>query len=546
MSHSIDTQESPPLQEVLSAYLSLVEKVAVSRVEQVAPTGALGRVTAEPVFSRISSPADDTAAMSGYAVRSASTREANAQRPQRLNPNTGYSAINTGDVVTKPFDAIIKEEEAVISDEGELLISAPFRPGQNIRVTGEDFSESEMILPSHHTIRPTDIGLMLSGGVSKINVAALPIVAVIGADDRSLPQAASTHMIAALVQESGCRPKLVSAPNPGQPSPGQSIPGQTTLGDLIASDTDSDLVLLVSMHEADVARAVAESKGQILYSGVAVRPGKPVLLAIMGDRPVISLPAHPRSAFFCFNTLVRPVLELYQGMLRPAQAHIRAELARLITSPVDLREYINVSVSMVHERIVATPLTRGSGLFTSLTRSDGFIVVAQGVSEIRAGDPVDVVLHGDPYEIQRTLLCVGILHPTLDILSDLMPQLTLHAHLRTVRLSPHEAFRALCNHEAHLMAFDPTVSNLLDASLANEVRPSDKLLCVKGIDGVLEFLTLARYSQSDTFKALIKTLESPDLAERLLPLGSYRSSGAGKIEDVPTPDRSRPFVHCRM
>ena len=170
--------KTTPVEEAREIYMSALGDAASAKAETVSVIEALGRVTSEAVYAKYSSPLYNSAAMDGIAVVSAATEGASEASPLTLKPGEDYMIVDTGDPIKKPYDAVIMAEDTQETDEG-MVIRAATHSWEHVRPVGEDIVVGEMILTRCHRIRPIDIGVLLSGGVTEISVYAQPKVGII-------------------------------------------------------------------------------------------------------------------------------------------------------------------------------------------------------------------------------------------------------------------------------------------------------------------------------------------------------------------------------
>ena len=167
-----------PVEEAGNLYMEALGDSVQPRAEKIRVIDALGRITSEAIYARYSSPLYNSAAMDGIAVISLKTAGASEASPVTLKAETDYMVVDTGDPVKKPYDAVIMAEDTQ-ETEGGMIIRAAAPAWQHVRPVGEDIVEGEMILTRCHRIRPIDIGVLLSGGVTEISVFAQPKVGII-------------------------------------------------------------------------------------------------------------------------------------------------------------------------------------------------------------------------------------------------------------------------------------------------------------------------------------------------------------------------------
>lgn len=452
-----------PLQEAYDSYVGRCKALVHTNTEVIATETSLGRLTAKPVFAAVSSPAYNAAAMDGIAVEASSTTGANELHPLGLAPETGFIHIDTGDPLPVGFDAVIMAEDIIELEDGSVEIRAAAAAWQHVRPISEDFAEGEMIVPSAHVMRPVDIGLMLSGGVFELEVISMPHVAIIPTGTELVdPDKLSTESARAALAEPGAiidsNSRMIAALVEQNGGIAHRLP--------IASDeyerlkavikqavAEHDMVLINAGSSAgreDYTAPILEELGEVVVHGVAVKPGKPVILALVDGKPVIGLPGYPLATYFNFTTFAAPVMALFTGKPRAEYTTIEARISKRIVSSLKHREYVQVMVGMVDGQAVAAPLSRGAGVITSLAKADGFIVIDQELEGVEAGATTEVSLYQDLRDVEGTVLAVGSHDLALDIIADVLPRAYPHTHLRSTHVGSLAGLAALARGEAHL------------------------------------------------------------------------------------------------
>jgi putative molybdopterin biosynthesis protein len=402
-----------------------------ARVEVVpVPVGeAVGRVTARPVWARRSSPAFDSAAMDGIAVRAADTVGAAETTPVLL---TDFEVVDTGDPLPDGYDAVVMREHVHhVGDRAEVRGAVP--PYQHVRSIGEDISAAELLLPEGHRLRPVDVAACAAAGVVELAVRRAPVVAVIPTGDEIRPIGAALEpgdildtnslMLAAQAREAGCTARVAAIV--------RDDPDAITAA-LRASAADADLVLLIAGSSAgrdDYTARVVAGAGTLAVHGVAVRPGHPVVLGAVDATPVVGVPGYPVSAALTFDIFAAPLLAELEGAAPRERPSTTAHLARKLPSAIGMDDWVRVRLGRVRDRVVATPLPRGAGVLTSLVRADGLLVVPSGVEGHHAGEEIRVELLRGLREIDRTVVAIGSHDLVLDLAASALraadPLLTL-------------------------------------------------------------------------------------------------------------------------
>jgi putative molybdopterin biosynthesis protein len=315
-----------------------------------------------------------------------------------------------------------------------------------VRPIGEDIVSGEMLLPSRHVIRPIDLGVLLSGGVTSIEVYAKPKVAVFPTGTELVEPEAIPQTGLALMPKAGSLMEPIGPENgPIIESNSRMFEAQVTaaggeakrfapipddyqkLKAAVLSAVDKFDMLLINAGSSagteDYTVQVLREIGEVIVHGVAMKPGKPVVLAIVKGKPVIGLPGYPVSAYLAFVHFVSPILARLTGrQAETASQTVDAVLAKRIVSSLKHREYLRVKVGRVNGKLVASPLARGAGAAMSLVRADGFCVIPQSSEGIDASETAKVEIYRPLSEIDRTIVSVGSHDLIVDILGDLLSE----------------------------------------------------------------------------------------------------------------------------
>jgi putative molybdopterin biosynthesis protein len=415
--------EDIPMDEAqarLQAALEKCDKSSPLAGERVSLDDALGRVTAQPVWAKISSPHYHASAMDGYAVRAADTLGATETRPVRLHVPEQAFPVNTGAPLGEQHNAVIMIENTQPIGEDQIEIRAPVAPWQHVRMMGEDMVATELILPANHKLRPPDLGAIAGCGHTDVLVRRRPRVAILptGSElvppgDQPQPGAVIEYnsiVLGAQVREAG-----------GEFTRWAALPDDADAirAAMLEATADHDLVLVLAGSSAgskDFTARVVREMGRLLVHGVAVRPGHPVIMGIVNDVPVIGVPGYPVSAALTGEIFIRPLLYQWLGQTVPRYERIKATLTRKIVSPTGDDDFVRVTVGQVGGRTLVTPLARGAGVITSLVRADGLLHIPRFSEGLNIGSEVEVLLYRAPEDIARTVVAVGSHDPMLDLL----------------------------------------------------------------------------------------------------------------------------------
>ena len=401
------------------------------RPETVPVPHSLRRVTAEPVFARISSPPFHCAAMDGIAVKAETTYGASEESPKQLAIGKEAFFINTGNPIPQDTDAVIMIEEVHLLDADRLEIREAAYPWQHVRSVGEDLIATEMVFPENHRITPYDIGALLTSGHSTVTVKKKPRVLVVPTgsellepesfldqpDPRNIPLGiieSNSYVLSGLITEDGGIPirHRVVADNP------------EAIKEALSGNYDMcDIILMIAGSSAgskDYTRSIIEEEGEVFLHGVSMMPGKPTMIGKFRDRPAIGIPGYPVSAIIAYEELVRPILYQALHLLKPERTKVKTVPTRKIPSKLGTEEFLRVKLGKVGERLFATPLSRGSGVITSLTRADGIIRIPAFSEGLDEDKDAEVDLLKPLEEITNTVVMVGSHDLTLDILGNLL------------------------------------------------------------------------------------------------------------------------------
>ena len=443
---------------------------------------ALGRVTAEPVWAKISSPHYHASAMDGFAVRAITTHGALPSKPLTLQIGPEAEYVDTGDPLPEWANAVIPIENIESLDgsgqitkdirgPASIRIRASVAPWSHVRPLGEDIVATQLVLPAGHTLRPVDLGAIAAAGYDEINVTRKPRVAILPTGTELVPIGSKLKMGDILEYNS-----LVLAAQI------KEMGGETTRFPIIKDDVDlicervqeaaqnHDLVLLNAGSSAgaeDFSAKVVEQLGQLLVHGVAVRPGHPVILGLIkrqskivnrkseGYAPIIGVPGYPVSAALTIDIFVEPLIAKWLGR-RPKELQTEtAILTRKLVSPAGDDEYVRVVLGNIGDKLLAAPLSRGAGVITSLVQADGLALIPSSIQGVEAGEKIQVHLYRSKSEIEKTILAIGSHDLTLDLLAQFLSE--HDRRLVSANVGSQAGLIALRRGEAHLAG-----SHLLD------------------------------------------------------------------------------------
>ena len=404
-------------------YLAILQANGMcGKEETIAVTEACGRVTSRAVYAHICAPHYHASAMDGIALSAKVTFGATETTPVHLTPEQ-YTVVDTGDPIPEGCDAVVMVEDVVQEESGVCLYQAA-APWQHIRQIGEDICAGEMILASYQMITPSAIGALIAGGVLEVDVVKRPVVGIIPTGDEIIPPTADPKpgdilefngsIFSAMLAGWGAEPKLY----PIVPDRKEEIRAMTAR----ALD-ECDMVILNAGSSAgreDYSCQVIGELGTVLYHGIAIKPGKPAILGYRGEKPLLGVPGYPVSGIIVIEEILKPLLECWQHRPAAAAVYEKAVLSRAVVSGLKYREFIRVRLGCVEGKLVASPLSRGSGVISSFMKADGMLTVPQGTEGYEAGAEVEVRLLRPKRELEHTLVAIGSHDPLLDELADLI------------------------------------------------------------------------------------------------------------------------------
>jgi putative molybdopterin biosynthesis protein len=367
--------------------------------ETVALADARGRVLAQDVVAPVDAPPFDRSNVDGFAVRAADTVGASDSNPKvlTLNPEViacGHmpveavsagtcTAIATGGVIPRGADAVIMIEQTELIEEAKprLELRRAVLPGQFISYAGSDIARGETLLRRSTGIGAREIGMLAACGLDRIGVVRRPKVAVLSTGDELVEPGkplrpagvydSNGAIIAAAIAEAGGEPVMLGAVHDDV----------AALGEGVRAALDStDMVVLsggTSKGAGDLSHRVVSRLGTpgILVHGVALKPGKPLCLAVIGKKPVVVLPGFPTSAIFSFHAFVAPVIRAWAGLPPEGEQTVAARVPVRVASELGRKEFVLVSLIEGEDRTFAFPIGKGSGAVTSFSQADGFIEV---------------------------------------------------------------------------------------------------------------------------------------------------------------------------
>lgn len=463
-------------EKLINAFKDRV-KIPIEK-ELISVKNALDRVTAEPVFAKLSSPYFHSSAMDGYAIRAKDTFTATEREPVKLKIGVDAHWIETGDPLPEGFDAVIPAED-VNTKEGFIEIYSSVPPYHDVRPIGEDIVSTELIIPESHIVRPVDIGAILASGITHIKVRRKPIIGIIptGSElidaetfSQRMPEPPelieyNSTVLSCLLYKLVTEPKVYSIVKDEEEEIKRAI---------LEAIKECDIVLLnagAGYGKEDFTYKAMNELGDVIINGVAIKPGKPFIAGFINNKPVLGIPGYPVSAFLCFDLFIKPLIEFYLGISIGKEEKLNAILSRQISSSIGVDEFVRVKVGRVGEKYIATPMGRGAGLLMSVVRADGLIVIPKGSEGFSQGTELPVQLWRTKKEIDKTIVCIGSHDNTLDVLYNYLRRRYPNFTLSSAHIGSMGGLFAIKKGEAHIAG-----THLLDESTGQYNVPFIKKL----------------------------------------------------------------------
>jgi len=479
-----------PVEEAREKYTEVIDKLIEPKIETIDVRNSLDRITASAIFARYSSPLFNASAMDGIAVRAKDTDNASETAPVILTEDK-YLVVDTGDPIHPPYDAVIMAEDIVDEEEG-VRITASAHPWQHIRPIGEDIVAGEMILPSNHKIRPIDVGVLLSAGIIEIDVVKRPEVAIFPTGTEIIEPEEKPEDGSIIESNSRMFENMVTvAGGIGHRFP-PIIDDYEQIKAKVSDTVDKhDMVIINAGSSAgteDYTVHVLRELGEVIVHGVSIKPGKPVILAVVHGKPVIGLPGYPVSAYIGFENFVTPIIQKMGKRPELLTETLEAHISKRMVSSLKHKEYVRVKVGKVGDKFVAAPLARGAGAAMSLVRADGFCVIEQSSEGVEAGEKVKIELYRSKSEIENTVVVIGSHDLILDVIADIMPNEYKDMHVTSTHVGSMGGLMALRRGEAHMAPIHllDEATGEYNVSYINKLFPkgaasSEPMALIKGV-----------------------------------------------------------------
>ncbi len=378
---------------------------------------ALGMICSRDIVSPEDLPPFPRSTVDGYAVKAGDTFGATETMPAYLNVSQeifmgerpGFSLVKgtaaripTGGMLPPGADAAVMYEHVQAVDATMIEVLAPVVPGENVIHAGEDVKKGDTVVRAGRRLRPQDIGACAGLGLTEVAVCEMPVVSIISTGDEIVParetpvggqvRDINSYVLSGMVLNAGGVPV----------KKGIFRDDYAGIRSVIEKSMEDSAAILISggtsVGTRDMVAKIINDIGApgVLFHGVSLKPGKPMIGGVMRGVPVFGLPGHPAAVGICFELFVEPVIEALSGLgKRPSWYRVRtlrARLSRNISSPQGREEHIRVMLEEREDGLWAVPVLGKSGLITTLVKADGTFVVPLNRNGVEKGESVEVRL----------------------------------------------------------------------------------------------------------------------------------------------------------
>ena len=397
-------RETIPLDEALTL---LFESAApLVRIDRVPLAEANGRVIAQPAVSSVDVPPFDRAAMDGYAVRAEDTFGAGRYEPRTLRciekVYTGQASsktlshgecieIATGAPMPSGADAVVMVEETEKGAADEIHVFTPVYPRQHVGRRAADIAAGQSLLSSGELLNPSRIGALAATGVTAVDVFARPRIAILSTGNEIVEPGRplgpgqiydiNRFTLAAVIAAHGGVPVVLpTAPD-----------NVAELSAAVEKAATEDMIVFSggsSVGERDLIMDVLKQFGEVVFHGIALKPGKPTVFGQIGNRPVLGMPGYPTSCLSNAYMLLVPLLRRMAHLPEYRPQSIQIPLSRRIVSTTGRHQFYTVRIADG----MAVPAFKASGDITSMSQADGYIEIPAQTDIVEAGEVVEVKL----------------------------------------------------------------------------------------------------------------------------------------------------------
>ena len=413
-----------PLEEAIEKYFNALKKYfSKTPDELIDVTKANNRITSKPVFAKVSSPNFNLAAMDGISIDHKNTVGATETSPKTIKIKD-FDWIDTGDPINDNHDAVIMIEDISKISNNEIKIFSSVSSMHNVREIGEDLIQSEMIIPENTKINHFDIGVCLAGGIKEIKVKKninskfIPTGnELINLGEQSTKGNLiefNSYVINGLLNNIGVNTET---------SPIIKDNKELIKNEISNSIKKYDLVIVSAGSSAgseDYTKEIISELGEVIVHGVSIKPGHPVILGKINDKPVIGLPGYPISAILINELIIKPLIEKKINHKIHNNNQIKAKLTRKLNSSIGEDEFVRASVGKINSEYIAVPLPGGAGVISSIQKANCLIKIPKNIEGFQKNEQINVLPLVDINDIDNTIICSGSHDLVLDLLKSFL------------------------------------------------------------------------------------------------------------------------------
>ncbi|MCK5317514.1 MAG: molybdopterin molybdotransferase MoeA [Anaerolineales bacterium] len=400
--------------DALEKILDALPQSWAAGIELVSTREAHGRILAERVSAPHPLPPFPRSTVDGYAVQARDTFGASGALPAylrligeilmgktpTLEVGPGEAAqMHTGGTIPSGADAVVMLEDTQLIDDSEIEVHHATGVGQNILLEGEDVQQGDVVLEPGTLLRPQEIGGLMALGMTSVSVAVSPRVGILSSGDEVVPpemepgpaqvRDINSHTLSALINRLGGNPILRGI-----------VPDQhDVLFEAVKqSHLEDDLIIITagsSVSARDITGDIIQSLGKpgVLVHGISIKPGKPTILAVADDIPLIGLPGNPVSALVVGALILAPLIRRFLGVRRVLPIpQVPAKLSVNVVSQAGREDFLPVRLQKSEEGTIAEPVFGRSNLIFTLVRADGLVHIPSNATGLSAGAEVMVTL----------------------------------------------------------------------------------------------------------------------------------------------------------
>ncbi len=474
--------------KALSKYKKLLHEKMQLDVIEISSKISFGYILSEPIFAKVSAPNFTASAMDGIAIDYNKTLGASENNHIELVENEDYIVVDTGDYIEPKYNAVIMVEDLIKLNEGRVKITSPIGFFENVRSVGEDIVKKQMILPSYHKIRAVDIGAIIASGIETVKVfkpfdiGIMPTGTEIVDVSKEIFKKgdiidSNSYMLKALVDEMGFCGNINEIVKDDYTLLKENIIKMIDANDIVFINAGS------SAGREDFTKDILSELGEVIVHGVAIKPGKPVILAIVRNKMVVGIPGYSVSCYMVFEKIIKPILN---SLLKvdEDQAIIKATLTKTVNSSLKHLEFVRVKTGFVNGRWIATPLARGAGVSMSLVDCDGILSVPKEFEGFSAGECVEVKLNKNINELKKRIVSIGSHDMIIDILRDFLIRQDENVDISSTHLGSFGGIIALKNKECeiapiHILDEETGEYNI---GTVNRFFKDEKMVLIKGVE----------------------------------------------------------------